>query len=50
MNLGIYRLLANAGALNLFIRVFRGCFGAVFMNETAEPAPAPLDEILVPLG
>ena len=30
--------------------VFRGCLCAVFMNETAELAPAPLDEILVPLG
>ena len=30
--------------------VFGGYLSAVFMNETAEPVPAPLDEILVPLG
>ena len=42
--------MANVWASNLFIWVFRECFSAVFMNETAEPAPAQLDEILVPLG
>jgi hypothetical protein len=30
--------------------VFKGYLCVVFMNETAEPAPAPLDEILVPPG
>ena len=34
----------------VFISVLGGCFGAVFMNEIEELAPAPLDEILVPLG
>ena len=50
MNQGLLRLIANACASNLFIGVFRGCVGAVFMNETAEPVPVQLDEILVPLG
>ena len=36
--------------LYVFILILRRCVGAVFMNETAEPVPVPLDGTPVPLG
>ena len=42
--------MLNYLVLCAFIYILRVCVGAVLMNETVEPAPVQLDEILVPLG
>ena len=50
LELMVYVELLEFCMLYVFVLILRWCVGSVFMNETVEPVPVPLDGTPVPLG